>query len=264
MKNRLVVVRGGGDIASGTIHRLVRCGYQVVVLETDMPTVIRRTVAYASAVFQGEIEIEGIKAIKADDIAACKPILEQGHVPVLVDKKASSIKALQPIAVVDAILAKKNLGTCMDMAPIVIGLGPGFCAGKDVHAVIETNRGHYLGSVINKGSAMENTGVPGTIAGYSWERVIRAPRDGIFHSEAQIGDQVLAGQQLGHVDNEPVLAPLDGVLRGLLADNITVTTGFKIGDVDPRGDVDHCYTISDKARAVAGGVLEAIMNLTYV
>ncbi len=261
MKDKLIIIRGGGDIASGTIHRLVRCGYRVVVLETKQPTVIRRTVAYANAIIDGEAIIEDVKALKAEDMSQCQEILDRGHIPVLVDPHGKCIKELQPLAVVDAILAKKNLGTHMDMAPIVIGLGPGFEAGKDVHAVVETNRGHHLGRVIQEGSAMANTGIPGNIDGFSWERVIRAPKAGIVRTETHIGDMVEQYQCIGYVDDAPILAPLNGVIRGLIQEGIDVTEGFKIGDVDPRGIIDHCFSISDKARAVAGGVLEAIMYL---
>ncbi len=261
MNDKLIIVRGGGDIASGTIHRLVRCGYRVVVLETKQPTVIRRTVAYANAIFDGEAIIEDIKAIKVEDMSQCQEISDRGHIPVLIDPRGKYIKVLEPLAVVDAILAKKNLGTYMDMAPIVIGLGPGFEAGKDVHAVVETNRGHHLGRVIHEGSAMANTGIPGNIDGYSWERVIRAPKAGVVHTEAHIGDMVEQHQCIGYIGNTPILAPLKGVIRGLIQEGIDVTEGFKIGDIDPRGIIEHCYSISDKARAVAGGVLEAIMNL---
>lgn len=259
MNDRLVIIRGGGDIASGTIHRLVRCGYRVVVLETQQPTVIRRTVAYANAIFDGDMTIEGIKATKVDHVSQCQKVWDKGHVPVLVDPKGESTQVLKPLAVVDAILAKKNLGTTMNMAPIVIGLGPGFEAGRDVHAVVETNRGHYLGRVIHEGPAMTNTGIPGNIDGYSWERVIRAPKAGIVYTEAHIGDMAEQEQCIGHIGDTPILAPLKGVIRGLIHEGIRVTEGFKIGDVDPRGTLDHCFSISDKARAIAGGVLEAIL-----
>lgn len=261
MNRGLVVVRGGGDIASGTIHRLTKCGFRVVVLEIDKPTVIRRTVSFANALFDKEITIEGIKAIRTDDINHVNDYLNKSIIPILVDETGKSIDTLKPDIVIDAILAKKNLGTNMEMAPIVIGLGPGFTAGKDVHAVIETNRGHDLGKVIYSGKPQKNTGIPGNIEGYTHERVIRSSNEGIVSTKAGIGDIVNKGDCIGYVDESPILAPLDGVIRGLIKSGLYVTENFKIGDVDPRGKVDHCFTISDKARAVAGGVLEAILTM---
>ncbi|GMQ63400.1 selenium-dependent molybdenum cofactor biosynthesis protein YqeB [Vallitalea maricola] len=261
MNRGLVVVRGGGDIASGTIHRLTKCGFRVVVLEIDKPTVIRRTVSFANALFDKEITIEGIKAIRIDDVNDVDDYLNKSIIPMLVDETGKSIDTLKPDIVIDAILAKKNLGTNMEMAPIVIGLGPGFTAGKDVHAVIETNRGHDLGKVIYSGKPQKNTGIPGNIEGYTHERVIRSSNEGIVITKAHIGDVVNKGDCIGYIDESPILAPLDGVIRGLIKSGIHVTENFKIGDVDPRGKVDHCFTISDKARAVAGGVLEAILTM---
>lgn len=261
MNRGLVIVRGGGDIASGTIHRLTKCGFRVIVLEIEKPTVIRRTVSFASAIYENEITIEGVKGVRVDSIQEAIDKLDDKVVPVLVDECFESIDKLHPDIVIDAILAKKNLGTKREMAPIVIGLGPGFIADKDVHAVIETNRGHNLGKVIYDGETEKNTGIPGNIEGYSWERVIRSPGIGITITKAKIGDIVEKGDCVGCVDDLPVLAPISGVVRGLIKSDIKVTQNFKIGDVDPRGKIDHCFTISDKARAVAGGVLEAILTL---
>ncbi|GMQ59999.1 selenium-dependent molybdenum cofactor biosynthesis protein YqeB [Vallitalea sediminicola] len=257
----LVVVRGGGDIASGTIHRLTKCGFKVVVLEINEPTVIRRTVSFADAIYDNEITIENIKAVRVNDINEVKNNLNDNIIPVLVDESAKSIDHLKPEIVIDGILAKKNLGTKMDMAPIVIGLGPGFTADEDVHAVIETNRGHDLGKVIYNGMAQKNTGIPGNIDGFSRERIIRSPKIGIVNTTADIGDIVKKGECVGYVNDSPVLAPISGVIRGLIKSGIHVTENFKIGDVDPRGKVSNCFTISDKARAVGGGVLEAILTL---
>jgi len=256
-----VLVRGGGDLASGAIYRLHRAGMQVLVTELPEPTVIRRTVAFASAVLQGAIEVEGVVGRRARSLEQALPILEQGDVPVTVDPDANAIARWQPDVVVDAILAKRNVGTRITDALIVIGLGPGFVAGTDVHAVVETKRGHHLGRVILEGSAVPDTGVPGEIMGYSSERVLRAPRSGVFVGRRRIGEQIKAGEAAAEVDGEPVIAQIDGVLRGLLADNREVTEGMKVGDVDPRGVRDHCFTISDKALAIGGGVLEAILYL---
>lgn len=257
----LVVVKGGGDLATGVAHRLHRAGMRVVITELPRPTVIRRPVAFASAVFEGEISVEGVTARRVESVTQALACLDEGVVPVLVDPQAGVVRELRPDVVVDATIAKRNLGTHISDAPIVVALGPGFTAGVDCHAVVETARGHYLGRVITQGQATPNTGVPGAVLGYTEERVIRAPCGGVFRGERQIGDRVEAGQTVARVDGEPVVARISGVLRGLLADGLPVHAGMKVGDVDPRGVVDHCFTISDKARAVGGGVLEAILWL---
>jgi xanthine dehydrogenase accessory factor len=259
VENKTVVFRGGGDVATGSIYRLHKAGFKVVVLEIEKPTVIRRTVSFAQAVFDGEITIEGVKGQLAKNVENAKEILENSNIPVIIDPKGESIKELKPIAVVDGILAKKNLGTKIDMAPVVVGLGPGFEAGVDVNAVIETSRGHDLGRVILEGKTKPDSGVPGNIAGYSWERVIRSSCEGEVKHASKLGDIVKKGQVVMYVGDTEVLSPLDGCLRGLINEGTNVTEGFKIGDVDPRGIVDYCYTISDKARAIGGSVLEAIM-----
>ncbi len=261
MTDNLVVVRGGGDLASGTVGRLVNCGFRVVVLETAQPTVIRRTVAFAQAVFDGSAEVEGQRAVKAQSVSACRSILGEHYIPVLVDPDCSCLSELRPLALVDAILAKRNVGTSKDMARIVVGLGPGFFAGRDVHAVVETNRGHNLGRVFYDGAAEPNTGTPGSIAGYTSERIVRSPAEGVIVTAADIGDHVTQGQELAHVAGVPVYAPLTGVLRGMIQSGIVVGAGMKIGDVDPRDKREYCYTVSEKARAIGGGVLEAIMHL---
>lgn len=263
MHNDLIIVRGGGDIASGTVHRLVRCGFKVLVLEVEQPTVIRRTVSFAQAVFDGETEVEGIRAVRVKSAGDALLEAERKRVPVIIDEPGDSIHVLKPEMVVDAVLAKKNIGTYATMAPIVIGLGPGFTAGEDVHAVIETNRGHNLGRLILKGSAEPNTDNPGEIGGYSVERIIRSPAKGLVKTTASIGDIVEKGQIVAYVGEVPVPAPLDGVLRGLIQNGLTVGDGLKIGDIDPRKHTEYCFSISDKARAIAGGVLEAILYLQH-
>ena len=260
--DNLAVVRGGGDIASGTIARLVNAGYRVAVLEIGRPTLIRSTVSFARAIYDGKVLLEGITAEKAESLEQVFEILDRGNVPVAEDPEGAMIPALKPAAVVDAILAKKNLGTTRDMAPAVIGLGPGFEAGRDVDAVIETNRGHNLGRVILSGPAEPNTGVPGVIGGEGEKRVVRAPAAGAVEARKAIGDTVRKGDLLALVGGVEVRSELDGVLRGLIREGLEVTPGFKIGDVDPRGQKESCYTISDKARAVAGGVLEALLTLS--
>jgi xanthine dehydrogenase accessory factor len=258
----LVIVRGAGDIATGVIIRLVRSGFRVLALETAKPTVIRRTVSFAQALYDSSYEVEGITAVATDSFFQAKSLMDEGKVPILADPKGLMIPKFKPNILVDAIIAKKNLGTTIDAAPLVIGLGPGFSAGLDVDMVIETNRGHDLGRVIINGPAAENTGVPGRIEGMDWQRVLRAPGEGIFSTERKIGELVKTGDTIGSCGTEHVIAPISGVIRGLLSSGLKVSKGFKIGDIDPRGDASYCYRVSDKARAVAGGVLEAILMHT--
>ncbi|MCX8067149.1 MAG: selenium-dependent molybdenum cofactor biosynthesis protein YqeB [Anaerolineae bacterium] len=261
LENFVVVVKGGGDLGTGAAWRLHRCGFRVLVTETAQPTVIRRTVAFASAVYEGTITVEGVTARRVEDEAGIWAAWAAEEVPVVVDPQAEWVRRLRPQAVVDAIMAKRNTGTRITDAPIVVALGPGFVAGVDCHAVVETNRGHNLGRVILEGSAEPNTGVPGEIGGESARRVLRAPKDGLFRGVRAIGDIVRAGDVVAYVDDVPVLSQLDGVLRGLIHDGLRVHTGMKVGDVDPRAVVSHCFTISDKALAVGGGVVEAILYL---
>ena len=256
----LVVIRGGGDIATGIALRLHRSHMAVVICELPAPTSIRRTVSFSEAMRLGTAEVEGVTARRAD-LEEIPDLLERGEIPVLADPAGSCIRALAPDAVVDAVLAKRNLGTTMDMAPAVVAAGPGFTAGTDCHAVVETMRGHYLGRVIYKGSALPNTAVPGLIGGFAGERVLRAPGDGLFRGVREIGDTVLPGDVVGYVGGAPMACTIGGVLRGLLADGVAVHRGMKCGDVDPRCARDHCFCASDKALAVGGGVLEAILHL---
>lgn len=256
----LVIVRGGGDLATGTIHCLLSCGFKVLVLETGQPTTIRRLAAFSEVMYEKDTIVEGIRAkcvASEDEMNLC---WSSGVLPVVRDPEGIWIHKLKPQVVVDAIIAKKNLGTKIDMAPLVIGLGPGFCAGTDVHIVIETMRGHSLGRILRHGSAIPNTGVPGVIAGVSKERVIHAPYAGVMHEKAAIGDIVRKGEIIACIDQMPVYATIDGVLRGLLHGGLTVPKGFKIADIDPRiSEKENCITISDKARTIAGGVLQAIL-----
>ena len=263
MPEGLVIVRGAGDISTGTIHRLFRAGFPVLALESERPSAIRRWVAFSEAVYAGAAEVEGVTAVRIDDPGQAFAALSQGRVPLLVDPQGESIRRMRPAAVVDAILAKRNLGTPMDMAALTIALGPGFTAGRDVHYVIETMRGHDLGRIIASGSAAANTGVPGVIGGYGLERVLRAPIDGIFRGLRAIGDMVTEGEAIGTVTassgDVPVRTQISGVLRGILPDGYPVTAGFKLADVDPRREEQkNCFTISDKARCIAGSVLELV------
>lgn len=256
-----VAVRGGGDLATGTIHRLFRCGFPVLVLETENPSAIRRHVAFSEAVYEGCWNVEGVEAVHIDSVSQAEACLRNGTVPVLVDPEGSSLCEWKPKVVVDAILAKKNLGTRIDMADTVIALGPGFTAGVDAHFVIETMRGHDLGRILEQGSAARNTGIPGKIEGFGKERVLHAPTAGILRNVSRIGDLVEKGQVIARIGDVPVTASLTGVLRGLIRDGYPVTEGFKIADIDPRPkEQKNCFTISDKARCLAGSVLEVILR----
>ena len=255
----MIVIKGAGDLASGVAVRLAHCGFPIVMTDLPHPTSIRRTVCFSEAILKGTFTVEDVTAEFASDFHAIPAILERNHIAVVADPGAECIKALQPETVVDAILAKRNLGTAKSDAPIVIALGPGFTAGVDCHAVIETMRGHNLGRVILEGSAEPNTGIPGSISGFTTERVLRSPKDGLFTELHHIGDIVEKGEPIADVYGETVYAPLCGVIRGLLPTGTPVRKGMKSGDIDPRPVQAHCYTVSDKARAVGGGVLEAIL-----
>ncbi len=261
LQNWIVLVKGGGDLGTGVVFRLHRAGLRVLVTELPSPVVIRRKVALAPAVYEGVVEVEGMVGRRVERDGELDAVWERGEVPVLVDAEASVVARLRPTAVVDAIMAKRNLGTHIDDAPIVVALGPGFVAGRDAHAVIETQRGHYLGRAIYNGAAAPDSGVPGSTQGVAAKRVLRAPAGGRFEALSKIGDQVEASQVVARVAGEPVRAAIPGVVRGLLADGLDVQAGFKVGDIDPRGVVAYCFQISDKALAVGGGVLEAILFL---
>ncbi len=261
--DNLIVVRGGGDLATGTIHRLWKAGFPVLVLETEKPAAIRRQVAVCEAVYEGEVTVEDLTAVHIRDLNELEGVWANGRVPVLVDPEGTCLEALKPSVVVDAILAKRNLGTNREMAPLTIALGPGFVAGEDVDVVIETARGHKLGRVITEGSAKPNTGVPGIIAGYGKERVIHSPAAGTMCCRRAIGDVVQQGEIIAVVEEDgrevPVFATIPGILRGLIRDGYQVTNGFKVADIDPRvEELENCVLISDKARCIAGSVLEQV------
>ena len=298
-KKLLIICRGAGDLATGIIHRLHRAGHRVLALETDYPAAIRRQVSFCEAVYDGSAAVEGVTArlvpALADaetdtetyseindtpaahvasekwDRSAIEAVLEAGEVPLLIDPKGESIALLKPDVVVDAIIAKKNLGTTINMAPLVIGVGPGFTAGQDVHLVIESMRGHNLARIITDGMAQPNTGVPGNIAGFTSERVIHAPAAGYIHDVRKIGDIVQKGDEIARIytdkesyDNAlseyvPVNATITGIIRGLIREGYYFREGFKIADIDPReSELTNYFTISDKARSIAGSVLEAV------
>lgn len=264
--DHLILLRGGGDLATGVAYRLHTAGFPVMVLELPQPLVVRRRVALATAVLEGEVWVEDLHGVRVDTPADALTVAATGAIPVLVaphlppELHRSSFVTRHPsFTLVDARMAKRNIDTTIDQAPLVIGLGPGFSAGVDCHAVVETMRGHTLGRVIWQGSALPNTGTPGIVAGKGAERVLRAPVDGIANWGKAIGDRVLAGERIGSVGGQPVIVPFDGVLRGLIAPGTDVRAGIKIGDVDARGEVESCFTISDKALAIGGGVLEAVL-----
>ncbi len=258
LETALVIIRGGGDLASGVAHRLWSAGFPVAILEISRPTVIRRAVAFAEAVYEGKATVEGVTALLAGSASEASRVLAGGMLPVLVDPAGESIRKLAPRVLVDAILAKRNLGTTLDQAPLVIGLGPGFTAGVDVHAVVETRRGHNLGRVIWNGQAEPDTGIPESVLGLTAERVVRAPQKGIFNPVAAIGDHVEAGTVVAVIEGTEVRAGIFGVVRGMLRGGLRVTAGMKVGDIDPRDERSYCFSISDKARAIGGGVLEAV------
>ena len=265
MRLDYVVVRGGGDIASGSIQKLYRSGFKLIILEVDKPTAIRRNVAFSDAIYNGETSVEGIKAIKVSNIEEINEAHKNNIIPIMIDSEGKIIEEIKPIAVIDAILAKKNIGTKKSMAPITIALGPGFEAGVDVDVVIETMRGHNLGRLIFEGYAMPNTGVPGEIGGYSKERVIYSKSDGVIKNASKIGDIVNKDDVLAYIDETEVKSPISGLLRGLIKDGTWVYKGLKIGDVDPRlKEVENYTTISDKARNIGGGVLEALLMMKNI
>ena len=258
----LALIRGAGDLATGIALRLWRSGIRVVLTDLERPTAIRRTVAFSEAIVHGETTVEDVTARLAANADEARALLTQGIVPVLADPGCACREALAPDALVDAILAKRNLGTRITDAPVVVGVGPGFTAGEDCHAVVETMRGHTLGRVIYSGSALPNTNIPGLIGGFAGERVLRAPCDGIFTAVHRIGDTVEEGETIGFVEGQRMKCTISGVLRGVLDDGVPVKKGMKSGDVDPRCKPEYCTTISDKALAVGGGVVEAVLYLS--
>jgi len=266
ISGELVVVRGAGDLATGCIVRLVRAGFRVVALETAEPSAIRRTVSLSEAMYDGTAEVEGVRAVRVGSVEELGAALAQaGPVPILADPGCTVLPRLRPLALVDAILAKRNLGTRIGMADVVVALGPGFEAGVDADAVVETNRGHDLGRVLWQGWAEPDTGTPGLIAGVGRERVLHAPTAGVVKNLKAIGDRVRAGDPvlalLGPEGLVPLASAIDGILRGLIRPGYRAQAGLKVADVDPRGRREHCFTVSDKGLAIAGGVLEAILAL---
>ena len=257
----IAIVKGAGDLGTGAAYRLWKCGFRVLCVDLPQPLVIRRTVSFASAIYDGVITVEGVQAQRIVYVDEAVYAWQRGCVPVIADPAQRARDILQPEVLVDAVMAKRNTGTTIADAPVVVACGPGFTAGQDCHAVVETQRGHDLGRVLWAGSASPNTGVPGQVSGEDERRVARAPCDGQFYGRRAIGDQVKAGDVIAQVGQTAVHAAIDGVLRGLLHDKAPVKAGMKIGDIDPRGEPRYCFTISDKALAIGGGVVEAVFTL---
>lgn len=255
-----ILVRGGGDLASGAVLRLVRAGWQVLVTELAQPRAVRRTVSFAQAVFDGSVQVEEVTGLRVESMAAALQALAEGTVPVMVDPAAEALAGFQPQVLIDARMGKRPPELDLDDTCLMIGLGPGFTAGENCHAVIETNRGPDLGRVIWRGGAEPDTGVPERVGLYRTERVLRAPADGRLETVAQIGQVLPHGALIARVSGHGLAAPFAGVLRGLLQDGLPVRAGEKIGDLDPRGDPRLCYQVSDKALSVGGAVLEAILT----
>ncbi|MBW2030309.1 MAG: EF2563 family selenium-dependent molybdenum hydroxylase system protein [Deltaproteobacteria bacterium] len=255
-----VLLKGGGEMASGVAWRLYQCGFRVCITETDHPIAVRRKVSFCEAVYDGHARVEGVDALLARDVAEALEVWEDRKIPVLVDPECEALSLLNPDVLVDAIIAKRNTGTSIVDAPLVIALGPGFEAGEDAHYVVETNRGHNLGKLLTSGCAEANTGIPGSMLGITTDRVLRAPGSGHFRNHFDIGDLVKKGDIIGRVGDIPVEGKIDGVLRGLIRPGIEVRKGLKIGDIDPRGVKEYCFTISEKARAIGGAVVEGILR----
>lgn len=263
-RQELVVIRGGGDLASGVALRLHRSGMRILIIELEQPLVIRRTVSFAEAIYQGETQVEEVSAMRVESISDMEDSWQGGAIPVLVDPDCLVLNQLsrtshQVSVLVDGRMTKGPPYLALNLVPLMIGLGPGFLAGENCHAVIETNRGHYLGRVIWEGNPLPNTGIPEGFGDRYRDRVLRAPSAGEFHAHSAICTRLKAGDLVAEVGGLQILAPFDGVLRGLLHTGLWVDKGFKVGDIDPRGDPSYCHLVSDKSLAIAGGVLEAIM-----
>lgn len=255
-----VLLRGGGDLATGVAARLHRAGFSVLVTEIAEPLAVRRLVALAEAVYRGRVTIEDISGRLVESLEEADPVWRKGEIPVLVDPTADCRSRMNPLALVDARMRKQPPEIGREAAPLVVGLGPGFTAGKDCHAVVETNRGHHLGRVFWSGQAEADTGSPGAVKGFDADRVLRAPADGVLQSEVELGAVLEAGALIATVGGAPVTAPFRGALRGLIHDGLAVEQGMKIGDLDPRAESRYCYQISDKSLAIGGGVLEALLS----
>jgi len=255
----VIIIKGAGEQATGVAHKLFRSGFTVIMTEIEQPICVRRNISFANCIYEGIWEVEGIQAKRSTTLEEAFAILNQGMIPVLIDRECKIIKMVNCLALVDAIIAKKNTGTSKEDAPIVIGLGPGFNAGVDVDVAIETNRGHHLGRLIFNGYTSNDTGAPSAVKGYTWERVLRATKTGTIKVVRNLGETIQSGETVAFIHEEEVKAKIDGVIRGLIHDGAQVMEGMKIGDIDPRVEDSFRTTISEKARCIAGAVLEAIL-----
>ncbi len=259
LKDLRVLIIGAGDLATGTGHRLFQSRFRVMMTEILQPLAVRRTVSFSEAAYEGVHVVEGVRAERIDDSGEADRVWAAGGVPILISENPD-LRNLAFDVVVEATLRKRNVGLTREVAPLVIGLGPGFTAGRDVHVVVETNRGHNLGRLIYEGAAEPDTGIPGNIAGFTWERVLRSPAEGVLEAGIRLGDKVEKDQVVAHVAGLPVVAGVSGVVRGLIRPGIRVSDKAKVGDIDPRGEIGYLYSISDKSRAIAGSVLEAVLH----
>lgn len=257
----LVFIRGAGDLATGIAVRLHNAGFAIVMTDLEQPLAIRRTVSFCSAIQEKRYTIENVHAVSVSSIQEVRHAIQQNEIPIFANGEELIKKELSPDIIIEATLAKRNLNLTAKDARIVIAVGPGFTAPQDCHAVIETKRGHYLGKIYYNGSAIPDTKIPGNIGGYTKERLLLAPADGTLNTKVEIGSSVHAGDIVATVNNEPMIAQISGMVRGLLPNGTIVTKGMKSGDIDPRNEKDYCYSISDKARAISGSVLEAILSL---
>lgn len=260
LSDLIILIRGAGEMASGVAWRLFQSHFNILLTEIPQPLAVRREVSFCEAVYEGQKKVEGVEAVLITSEDDVRKIWVSGCIPLVIDPGLNRSLSLNPHVLVDAILAKKNKGTQINQAPLVIALGPGFRAGSDAHLVVETNRGHNLGRILTEGEAEADTGIPGTIGGYAVERVLKAPSEGIITTRKKIGDPVVPGEIVAEVAGQPVKARIKGVLRGLIREGTPVPVGLKVGDIDPRGNPAYCTTISEKARAIAGAVLEGIMR----
>jgi xanthine dehydrogenase accessory factor len=258
-KSCLILIKGAGDLASGVAYRLKRSGFPLIMTELPAPVMVRRAVCFGEVVYSGETTVEGIQARRVETVEAALALAYSDIIPVLVDPETTLLKRVKPAVVVDAIMAKRNTGTTHRDAPLVIGLGPGFAVPQDCQAIVETNRGHHLGRVLYAGQAEADTGRPGPVKGHTSDRVLRAPAEGHVVAMVQIGDLLQAGDLIATINGHSIRAGFSGVLRGLIHPVVRVSLGQKIGDLDPRATVQHCFTISDKSLTIGGGVLEAIL-----
>jgi len=253
------LIKGGGEVATGVAHRLFRAHFKVCLTETPNPQAVSRGVSFSEAVYDGEKEVEGVVAKLVKSASEILTVWGEDKLPIIVDPETAIKDTLHPSILVDAIMAKRNTGTRLTDADLVIGLGPGFQAGRDAHLVVETNNSERLGEVIFAGEAEKNTGIPIAIDGLTSERVLHSSSDGLFVTKREIGERVAAGEVIASVGRQELKAPIGGVVRALLRSGIQVKEGTKLAEIDQVASKEICYSIRARVRAIAGGVLEAIL-----